>query len=95
MASSDTIAFADQLETQLRQQFETEQIKIHIIGFAKMVGDVADGAKATLLFLIAILLTGVMVYCFCRSLVLTLLPLACSLIAVVWQLGLLTLLGWS
>lgn len=36
-----------------------------------------------------------MVYLFSRSMVLTLLPLVCSLIAVVWQLGLLTVVGFG
>ncbi len=55
----DTLAFAAQLEEQLRGQFEKDGIKIHIIGFAKMAGDVADGAKGVLLFfLIAILVTA-------------------------------------
>lgn len=92
----DTIAFADQLEQELRGKFETDQVKIHIIGFAKMAGDVADGAKGVLLFfVIAILITAVMVYLFSRSLVLTVLPLVCSLTAVVWQLGLLTVIGFG
>ncbi|ABV87263.1 efflux RND transporter permease subunit [Shewanella pealeana] len=92
----DTLAFAAQLEEQLREQYETDEIKIHIIGFAKMAGDVADGAKGVLLFfLIAILVTAVMVYFFSKSVALTILPLVCSLIAVVWQLGLLTVIGFG
>ncbi|QSX28606.1 RND family transporter [Shewanella cyperi] len=95
-APLDTIAFAKQLETELRGKFETDQIKVHIIGFAKMAGDVAEGAKGVVLFfLIAILVTAVMVYLFSRSIMLTLLPLVCSLIAVVWQLGLLTVIGFG
>ena len=92
----DTIAFATQLENELRGKFESDKIKIHIIGFAKMAGDVADGAKGVLLFfLIAIIVTAVMVYLFSKSIVLTILPLACSLIAVFWQLGLLTVIGFG
>ena len=92
----DTLAFAKKLEDELRGKFETDSIKIHIIGFAKMAGDVADGAKGVLLFfLIAIVVTAVMVYFFSKSIVLTILPLTCSLIAVVWQLGLLTVVGFG
>ncbi|MGS0695476.1 efflux RND transporter permease subunit [Shewanella sp. 0m-4] len=92
----DTLAFAAQLEKELREQYETDDIKIHIIGFAKMAGDVADGAKGVLLFfLIAILVTAVMVYFFSKSVALTILPLVCSLIAVIWQLGLLTVVGFG
>ncbi|QFU25332.1 MMPL family transporter [Shewanella eurypsychrophilus] len=92
----DTLAFAEQLEKELREKYENDNIKIHIIGFAKMAGDVAEGAKGVMLFfLIAILVTAVMVYLFSKSLTLTFLPLACSLIAVIWQLGLLTVVGFG
>ncbi|MBN7820564.1 efflux RND transporter permease subunit [Bowmanella yangjiangensis] len=92
----DTLAFADNLEQQLRGKFEDDEISIHIIGFSKMVGDVAKGAKDVLLFFaIAIAITAVMVYLFCKSFLLTLLPLLCSIIAVIWQMGLLTLLGFG
>ncbi|MGI2169840.1 efflux RND transporter permease subunit [Shewanella sp. MF05960] len=92
----DTIAFANQLEQELRGKFENDKIKIHIIGFAKMAGDVAEGAKGVLLFfLIAIVITAVMVYLFSKSIMLTILPLVCSLVAVCWQLGLLTVVGFG
>lgn len=92
----DTIAFAAQLEKELRGKYETDKVKIHIIGFAKMAGDVADGAKGVLLFfVIAILVTAAMVYLFSKSIILTLLPLICSLAAVIWQLGLLTVIGFG
>jgi len=92
----DTLALAEELETQLRGKFETDDISIHIIGFAKMIGDVADGAKDVLLFFaIAIAITAILVYFFCKSLMLTVLPLVCSVIAVIWQMGLLTLLGFG
>lgn len=92
----DTLAFAAQLEKELRTKYENEHIKIHIIGFAKMAGDVADGAKGVMLFfLIAIVVTAIMVYLFSKSFILTLLPLTCSLIAVIWQLGLLTVVGFG
>ncbi|ABE55012.1 conserved hypothetical protein [Shewanella denitrificans OS217] len=92
----DTIAFANQLEQELRVKFETDTIKVHIIGFAKMAGDVAEGAKGVLVFfLIAIAITAVMVYLFSKSLMLTVLPLVCSIVAVIWQLGLLTVVGFG
>lgn len=92
----DTIAFAAQLEKELRGKYETDKVKIHIIGFAKMAGDVADGAKGVLLFfVIAIFITAVMVYLFSKSIILTIFPLVCSLTAVIWQLGLLTVIGFG
>jgi predicted RND superfamily exporter protein len=92
----DTLKIADELEKQLRGEYENEQTSIHIIGFAKMIGDVANGAKDVVLFFaIAIAITAIMVYFFCKSAMLTFLPLACSVIAVIWQLGLLTLFGFG
>lgn len=92
----DTLKLAAQFENELRGQFESDTISIHIIGFAKMIGDVADGAKDVVLFFtIAIAITAVMVYFFSKSLMLTFLPLLCSVIAVVWQLGLLTVIGFG
>ncbi|MGK0371844.1 MAG: putative RND superfamily exporter protein, partial [Glaciecola sp.] len=92
----DTLQIASKLEEQLRSQYEDDKISVHIIGFAKMIGDVADGAKDVIMFFaIAIAITAIMVYFFCKSFTLTFLPLACSIVAVVWQLGLLTLFGFG
>jgi predicted RND superfamily exporter protein len=92
----DTIAFANTLENDIRAKYQTEQVSVHIIGFAKMVGDVANGAKGVLaFFLLAIVVTTVMVYLFCRSKMLTFLPIICSLIAVIWQLGIVTIMGYG
>jgi hypothetical protein len=92
----DTLAIAKELETQLRGLYENEATSVHIIGFAKMIGDVAEGAKDVLLFFaIAIAITAIMVFFFSKSIMLTFLPLFCSIVAVIWQLGLLTLLGFG
>lgn len=92
----DTLVFAEKLESEIRNKFTTDNVSIHIIGFARMAGDVADGAKdVVLFFLIAILITTVMVWLFCKSMKLTVLPIVCSLIAVIWQLGLLNLVGFG
>ena len=92
----DTLNMAAQLEQEVRQTFEKDNISIHIIGFAKMVGDVAEGAKGVVVFFaIAIAITAVMVFFFCHSISLTLLPIGCSLIAVIWQMGMLSTLGFG
>lgn len=92
----DTLKLAKQLEDEIRTEFEKDNITIHIIGFSKMVGDIADGAKGVVTFFaIAIVITAIMVYLFCNSITLTLLPIACSLIAVIWQMGLLNQLGFG
>ena len=92
----DTIGFANTIEQTIRAKYQSDSISVHIIGFAKMVGDVADGAKGVLAFFaVAIAVTSVMVFFFCRSLMLTVLPIACSLIAVIWQMGLLSVIGFG
>ncbi|MEW6984444.1 RND family transporter [Colwelliaceae bacterium 6471] len=92
----NTISFAGQLEKDIRQEFEKGNITVHIIGFAKMVGDVAEGAKGVVTFFgVAIAITAIMVYLFCRSVRLTILPIACSLVAVIWQMGMLSTLGFG
>ena len=71
-------------------------VDLHVIGFAKMVGDIAAGAARVVAFFgIAFLITALFVYVHTRSVRLTVPPLACSLIAVVWQLGGVTALGYG
>ncbi len=86
---------AAQLEA-IRSEFENEDFTVHIIGFAKIVGDISDGAQSVVwFFLIALIITAILLYLYSRSLWLTVLPLTCSLVAVIWQMGILSLLGYS
>ncbi|WP_454739222.1 efflux RND transporter permease subunit [Cupriavidus necator] len=92
----DYIQFNRLLEEMIRRPFENDKVEVQIIGFAKQIGDIADrGADVTRFFGIAFLLTGVAVYWYCRSIRLTLLPLGCSLVSLVWQFGTLRLLGYG
>jgi len=92
----DYLDLARRLERDVRQQLETPNFDIQIIGFAKQIGDIADGAGGVArFFLLAFLLTAVAVYLYSRSIVLTVLPLVCSLASVVWQFGTLYLLGYG
>ena len=92
----DFIHVSHLLEEKIRDQYQSDQIDVHIIGFAKVVGDIADGAqRVVLFFLIAFLITTVLVFLYTRSIILTLIPLACSLTAVIWQLGMLPVLGYG
>ncbi|AOW12051.1 RND transporter [Hydrogenophaga crassostreae] len=84
-----------QLE-QLRSQYAGANVDIHITGFAKIVGDLIEGVRAVLLFFaIAVVIAAVMVFTFTRCIRSTGLVVCASLVAVVWQLGLLPLLGQS
>ncbi|MTW10100.1 MMPL family transporter [Pseudoduganella eburnea] len=92
----DYIAFNRLLEEKVRKPFENDKVEIEVIGFAKQVGDIADrSGEVTRFFAVAFLLTGLAVYWYCRSIRLTLLPLACSLASLVWQFGTLRLLGFG
>ena len=91
----DYLVVAKRLE-EIRDKFENDNISVHIIGFAKFIGDMTDGAKRVVLFfMVAFLITALLVYWLNRSVRLTAITLACSLIAVVWQLGMLPLLGYG
>ncbi len=86
---------AEKLE-EIRTNFEGDEFTVHIIGFAKIVGDISDGAKSVIwFFLVAFIVTAILLYLYSRSVWLTVLPLACSIVAVIWQLGVLSLLGYS
>jgi predicted RND superfamily exporter protein len=86
---------AAQLEA-IRTEFEGDDFTVHIIGFAKIVGDISDGAQSVVwFFLIALVMTAILLYLYSRSVWLTVLPLTCSLVAVIWQMGILSLLGYS
>lgn len=91
----DYNALSGQLE-QIRAKYETENIKIHITGFAKVVGDLIDGMRQMQLFFAATLvICGIVLFWYTRCVRSTLLVLLCSIIAVVWLLGLLPTLGFD
>ncbi len=95
--NTDFIKVADQLE-QIRTDLEADypNVKLHVIGFSKMIGDISNGAEGVLLFFgVAVLITAFLVYLYSHSIQLTLLPLLTSIVAVFWQLGLLTILGFG
>ncbi len=87
--------FAEQLEA-LRGKYEQQGLRIHITGFAKLVGDLIDGVKVVLLFFaLAVAIATGMVYWYTRCARSTGLVVLASLVAVVWQLGTLPLLGYA
>ena len=87
---------ADALEKNIRQKYQSPDLDIHIIGFAKVIGDITDGARGVLLFFgVALVISAFLLYYFSQSLILTLLPLFTSFCAVIWQLGLLNLFGYG
>src|SRR6202051_1953368 len=81
------------LDDMVRAQ-QTGTIRIHVVGFAKLIGVLIDGLKQVMTYFgiaAAIALGVIFFYTRCpRS---TFLVVACSLIAVLWQLGIVTTLG--
>ena len=83
------------LET-LRAKYEARGVNVHITGFAKVMGDLIDGLYAVLAFFaLAVLITTATLYYFTRCARSSALVLVCTLVAVVWLLGLLPLLGYA
>ena len=95
----DYIFVAHELEEKIRAKSgETADVIVdtHIIGFAKVIGDIADGAARVVMFFgITFAVTALFLYVFTQSFRYTVIVLACSVVAVVWQLGFLTLLGFG
>ncbi|PWW39255.1 hypothetical protein DFO83_103163 [Idiomarina loihiensis] len=86
--------FSEKLETLVRDKYQSEDIEIHITGFAKLIGDLIEGAEQVgLFFLLAIAITLVMLYFYSRCWRSTFMVLSCSIIAVIWQLGIIELIG--
>ena len=86
-------ALSDQLE-KIRTTYSANGIHLHIIGFAKVAGDLISGLEQILMFfLIAIAITGGVLFLYTRCIRSTLLVLGCSLTAIIWQLGVLPYLG--
>jgi predicted RND superfamily exporter protein len=88
--------FSGQLESLVRDRYQTENINIRITGFAKVVGDLIDGASQIIIFFgVTVVITMVLLYWYSRSMRSTYIPVLCSVIAVVCGLGILHLLGYG
>ena len=91
----DYDAFAKKLET-LRDRYESEEIRIGIIGFATFIGDMIEGARSVILFFaIALGITFFLLIFFAGSWKLATAAMVVALIAVIWQLGLVKVLGFG
>ncbi|CAI8780314.1 efflux RND transporter permease subunit [Pseudomonas serbica] len=72
------------------------KIRVHIVGFGKLAGDLISGLYQVMLyFAIAALVTTAILFFYTRCVRSTVLVVACSLVAVVWQLGMVRALGYS
>jgi predicted RND superfamily exporter protein len=86
---------SDALE-RLRVKYQSGGVSIHITGFAKVMGDLIAGIWQILgFFAAAVFITTAMLYAYTRCVRSAVLVVACSLVAVLWQLGLMPLLGYE
>ena len=90
--------FSHELEEKIRDKYEAQNpnVEIHIVGFAKKVGDLIDGlVMVVAFFATAFLITLVLLYWFTWCIRSTIAVLITTLIAVGWQLGLMHLVGFG
>jgi hypothetical protein len=91
----DYRAMSHSLE-QLRGRFEKQGVKVHVIGFAKLAGELLDGMlQVAGWFAIATGIAIAILYGYTRCWRSTLLVVGCSIVAVLWQVGLLSSLGFE
>jgi predicted RND superfamily exporter protein len=84
------------IEKNVRAKYETKggKYKVRVIGFAKIIGSLLDGMLQMMMYFgVAILIAAAILFSFTRCVRSTFVVLLCSLIAVIWQIGLLRLLG--
>jgi predicted RND superfamily exporter protein len=86
--------FSQELEQKIRDKYQSDKVKIHVIGVAKLIGDLTDAApQIALFFLIAFVISFVLLIWYTRCIISTVALLTCAIISVIWQLGLLQTLG--
>ncbi|HEX4852779.1 MULTISPECIES: efflux RND transporter permease subunit [Arenimonas] len=80
----------------IRTKYEDENHTVHIIGFAKVVGDISDGARSVIkFFAVTIAFTWLLLFLYSTSVKLASLTVAAALVSVVWMLGALKLMGFG
>jgi predicted RND superfamily exporter protein len=97
--SFDSWELAKRLESvraKYRGAHGSADVEIHIVGFAKVVGDLLDGLNQMIVyFSAAALIAALIIFAWTRCVRSTALVLACSAVAVVWQLGMVAKLGFE
>ncbi len=81
---------------ELRAKYEGPNHSVHVIGFAKAVGDIASGAKGVVMFFgVAFLITAGLMWWFVKDAKLTAIALVVAMMPVLWLLGTLPLIGFG
>jgi uncharacterized protein len=80
----------------LRAKYSSDRHSVHIIGFAKAIGDIRDGARGVVTFFgVAFVITLVLMLWFVKDVKLTLVALVVAMMPVLWLLGTLPILGYG
>lgn len=81
---------------QIRAKYESDKIAIHINGFAQLIGDLIAGLGQVLVFFcLAVAICTGLLYWYTRCVRSTAMVMVCSMVAVIWLLGLLPTLGFE
>lgn len=75
---------------------ETDDVKIHVVGFAKLINDLIDGLYEVMrYFAISVVIAAACVFGYTRCIRSTLMLVFSALLGVVWLLGLLQIFGYN
>lgn len=92
----DYRALSEQLERDIRDKYDSDTVNIRIVGFAKVVGDLIEGAVQVVIFFgVAVVITFVLLLLYSRCIRSTIVVLVFSIVAVISQLGILNILGFG
>jgi len=80
----------------LRDEYASQGVTLHIVGFAMIVGDMINGIDKILAFFgLSVIIATAFLFWYTRCVRSTLLVVMASTTAVVWQMGLLTSMGYT
>jgi predicted RND superfamily exporter protein len=80
----------------LQTRFAAQGVTVRPVGFAMVIGDLINDLRQIIgFFIVSVAISGLLVYWFTRCVRSTALVLSCSLVAVLWQLGMLPFLGFD
>jgi len=86
---------ANGLET-IREKYESDTVSIHIIGLTLVFNEFAKAFLQVFgFFAITLIFSALLLWVYCASFKLAMLPLICSIVAVIWEFGLLVSFGYG
>ena len=96
-APIDYAAFAQALERSVGARADGQAlVRVHVVGFARLIGDLLAGMREVILYFgAAAAIAMLVIYGYTRCVRSTALVVACSVVAVVWQLGLVAAFGFA